>query len=121
MIAPAACWSAARAWSRATTEPDCRSNSSCARCNCSSLKTFAALLRSSAPCLPDRGLELIFLDAIEGRAFLDQVALLEQDHVQKPCHPRPDLDAIDRFDPPDEIQRLGDRFALGHDRADRNG
>jgi hypothetical protein len=71
--------------------------------------------------LVDRGLEQAFLDAVEGGALLDQIALLEQDCFQVAFDARPDVDPIDRLDPADEIERLCDRLLLGGDRADRNG
>src|SRR5262249_59738261 len=65
----------------------------------------------------DGGLEQILLDPVQGGAFLDQVAFLEQHGVQVARHARPDVDTVDRLHPPDEVERLGDRPALGRDGA----
>src|SRR5262249_19937392 len=62
--------------------------------------------------LLDRGLKQAGLDAVERRAFLDQVAFLEQDLFEITRHPRPHLDAIDRLDASDEVERLRDRLLL---------
>src|SRR5262249_12715566 len=43
-----------------------------------------------------------------------------QHGVEIAGHPRPYLDAIDRLDSSDEVEGLGDRLALGHDRAHGN-
>ena len=80
---------------------------------------LAALQRSLS--LAHRSLELVLLDAVQGSAFLDQVALLEQHLLQEAGHPRPDLDAIDRLDAPDEVQRIDNRLAFGADGAHGNG
>ncbi len=71
--------------------------------------------------LLDVGLEQSLLDAVERIALLDLVAFLEKDLVQITLDPRSDLDAIGRFDAPDEIARLCNRPFLGIDSADRHG
>ncbi len=80
---------------------------------------FARLQRALG--LVDRGIEQAFFDAIERRALLDHIALLEEDRLQVTLYSRPDLDAVDRLDPPDKVERLRDRPLFSADRADRDG
>src|SRR5262249_26348723 len=74
------------------------------------LRRFAALERALR--LLDRRLEQALLDAVERLPLLDDIAFLEQHVLEETGYPRPDLDAIDRFDPADEIEAFGDRLAL---------
>src|SRR6202021_2106391 len=69
--------------------------------------------------LLDRSLEETGLDAIERRAGLDQIALLEQNGFEVAGDARPPLDAVDRLNPPDEVERFGDRLLRGLDDPDR--
>src|SRR5262249_4005542 len=67
------------------------------------------------------GFEQAFLDAIERGPLLDQIAFLKKDRLQVTFHPRPDVDPVDSFDPPDEVERLRNRTLFSSNRADRNG
>jgi hypothetical protein len=75
----------------------------------------------SALGLLDRCLKQAFFDAVERLPLVDQIAFLEKDRLQVALHPRPDVDAVDRVDPSDEVERLGDRPQLGLHDAHRNG
>ena len=68
----------------------------------------------------DRCLEEPFLDAIERRAFLDQVAFLEQDLLEISRHTRPDLHTLDGLHATDEYAGPGNGLALRGNRADRD-
>jgi hypothetical protein len=71
--------------------------------------------------LLDRGFEQILFDAIERGALIDEIALLEQDSLQVTFDSRPDFDAVDRFDPPDELARLRNGTLFSNNRADSDG
>ena len=110
-MAPFACWSAASAWSRATTVPELRVKQFLRPLQLDdgeNLGRFAALERALR--LLDRGFEQTLLDLVERIAFLDDVAFLEQHRVEEARYTRPDLDPIDRLDPADEVRRAGDRL-----------
>src|ERR1700747_1609584 len=64
----------------------------------------ARLQRASR--LLDRRVEHTLSDAIERGAFVDEIALLEEDRLQVTFYSRPDLDAVDRFASPDEVERF---------------
>jgi hypothetical protein len=67
------------------------------------------------------GLKQARLDAIERRAFLDEITLPEQHFFQITAHARLDLDAVDGLDPSDEVERFGNRLAFRGRCTDRNG
>jgi hypothetical protein len=71
--------------------------------------------------LLDRGFEQILFDAIERGTLIDEIALLEEDRLQVTFDSRPDFDAVDRFDPPDEVDRLRNGTLFSNNRADRDG
>src|SRR6516225_11235313 len=79
--------------------------------------SFCALQRPLGLC--DSVLVKTLLDQVEGAALFDHVTLLELYVLEEALDPSHDLNAIDRFHPPYEVLRLGDRFELGLD--DSNG
>jgi hypothetical protein len=82
------------------------------------LRALAAFQRALG--LLHRGLEESLLDTVERIALLHEVAFLELHLFEKTLDARDDLHAVDGLDAPDEVERLGDRLALGHDSPDRN-
>jgi hypothetical protein len=56
--------------------------------------------------LLDRGHEQVALDPVEGGSCLDRIALREQHGLKIAGHAGAHLDASDRLDPADEVQRL---------------
>jgi hypothetical protein len=63
-------------------------------------------------------LEFAFLDVIEVIAFLDRVALLEENLFKVAFHSGLDLNSINGIDAPDIIPRLRDLLPLRVDSAD---
>ncbi len=82
---------------------------------------FALRLKERALRLLHRRLERVRLDPVENVAFLDDVALLEQDLLEETRHARADLHPFDSLHAPDEFGRLGDRPQLGRQDADGDG
>jgi hypothetical protein len=73
--------------------------------------SFRALQRPLSLC--DSVLVETLLDQVERAALFDQVAPREPYFLKEALDPSHDLNAIDRFHPPNEVLRLGDRFELG--------
>ena len=69
----------------------------------------------------DRRLEQSFLDTVERRAFLDQVAFLEEDLLEISRHTRPDLHTLDGLHATDKHAGPGNGLALRGNRANSDG
>ena len=70
--------------------------------------------------LLDGGLEQAFFDAVERCALLYQIALLEQDRLQVSLYSRPDLNSVDRLNPPDKVECLRNWLFFGDDGPHRD-
>ena len=70
--------------------------------------------------LLDGRLEKSFLDTVERRPFLDELALLERDVFEIPGDAGFHLDPLDRFDAPDKVECLGDGLAFGYNHSNGN-